>query len=152
MLALPDVIDGGGVKAVAGVKFAAAVPAFEFFGVLGIFFDFDIDDNARVGVLPADGLQNFRAVPAAAQFWNDCEIDDVRDVARVKWNLKIRRKYLHQKRQKLPLDFVVKQMLYRDAFVRRERRFVQRLDLRKSGASLVTSKNRSMAVYQNKFL
>lgn len=79
MLALPDVIDGGGVKAVAGVKFAAAVPAFEFFGVLGIFFDFDIDDNARVGVLPADGLQNFRAVPAAALFWNDCEIDDVRD-------------------------------------------------------------------------
>ena len=79
MLALPDVIDGGGVKAVAGVKFAAAVPAFKFFGILGIFFDFDIDDNARVWVLPADGLQNLRTVPAAAQFWNDCEIDDVRD-------------------------------------------------------------------------
>ena len=76
---MPDVIDGGGVKAVAGVKFAAAVSAFEFFGVLGIFFDFDIDDDARVGVLSADGLQIFRAVPTAAQFWNDCEIDDVRD-------------------------------------------------------------------------
>ena len=81
MLALPDVIDGGGVKAVALVKFAATVPAFEFFCVLGIFFDFDIDDDARVGVLLANGLQNFRAVPAAAQFWNDREIDDVRDVA-----------------------------------------------------------------------
>ena len=81
MFALPDVIKGGGVKAVAGVKFAAAVPAFEFFGVLGIFFDFDIDDDACVGVLFANDLQNLRAVPAAAQFWNDCEIDDVRDVA-----------------------------------------------------------------------
>ena len=79
MFALPDVIDGEGVKTVALVKFAAAVPAFEFFGVLGIFFDFDIDDNARVGVLPADGLQNWRTVPAAAQFWLDREIDDVRD-------------------------------------------------------------------------
>ena len=58
MLALPDVIDGGNVKAVAGVKFATAVPAFEFLGVLGIFFDFDIDNDARVGVLPADGLQD----------------------------------------------------------------------------------------------
>lgn len=73
MLALPDVIDGGGVKAVAGVKFAAAVPAFEFLGVLGVFFDFNIYDDARVGVLLADGLQNLRAVPAAAQFWNDRE-------------------------------------------------------------------------------
>ena len=58
VLALPDVIDGGGVKAVAGVKFAAAVPAFEFFGVLGIFFDFDIDNDACVGVLFANDLQN----------------------------------------------------------------------------------------------
>ena len=81
MFALPDVIKGGGVKAVAQVKVAATIPAFKFFGVLGICFDFDIDDDASVGVLPADGLQNFRAVPAAAQFWNDCEIDDVRDVA-----------------------------------------------------------------------
>jgi len=81
VFALPDVIKGGGVKAVALVKVAAAVPAFEFFGVLGIFFDFNIDDDARVGVLPADGLQNLRAVPAAAQFGHDGEIDDVRDVA-----------------------------------------------------------------------
>ena len=58
MFALPDVIDGGGVKAVALVKVAAAVPAFEFFGIFGIFFDFDIDNDARVGVLPADGLQD----------------------------------------------------------------------------------------------
>ena len=79
MFALPDVIDGGGVKAVAGVKFAAADPSFEFFGVLGIFFDFDIDDDARVGVLLADGLQNLRTVSAAAQFRNNGEIDDVRD-------------------------------------------------------------------------
>ena len=78
---MPDVIDGGGVKTVALVKVATTVSTFEFFGVLGIFFDFDIDDNARVGVLPADSLQNFRAEPAAAQFWNDREIDDVCDVA-----------------------------------------------------------------------
>ena len=56
MFALPVVFDESGVKAVALVKIAAAVPAFEFFGVFGIFFDFDIDDNARVGVLLADGL------------------------------------------------------------------------------------------------
>ena len=79
MLALPDVIKGGGVKAVALVKVAATIPAFKFFGVLGIFFDFDIDDNARVWVLPADGLQNLRAVPAAAQFWHNRKIDDVRN-------------------------------------------------------------------------
>ena len=51
MFALPDVIDGGGAKAVAQVKVAATIPAFKFFGVLGIFFDFDIDDDACVGVL-----------------------------------------------------------------------------------------------------
>lgn len=79
MLALPDVIDRGGAKAVAQVKVAATIPAFKFFGVLGIFFDFDIDDDACVGVLPADGLQDLRTVPVAAQFWNDREIDDVRD-------------------------------------------------------------------------
>ena len=59
MLALPDVIDRGGAKAVALVKVAAAISAFKFFGVLGIFFDFDIDNDACVGVLFADGLQNF---------------------------------------------------------------------------------------------
>jgi len=56
VLALPDVIDRGGAKAVALVKVAAAVPAFEFLGVLGIFFDFDIDDDAGVGMLFADGV------------------------------------------------------------------------------------------------
>ena len=56
--ALPDVIKGGGVKAVAQVKVAAAVPVFKFFGVLGIIFDFDIDDDACVGVLFANDLQN----------------------------------------------------------------------------------------------
>ena len=56
---MPDVIDRGGVKAVALVKFAAAVPAFKFFRVLGIFFDFDINNQARVGVLFANDLQNF---------------------------------------------------------------------------------------------
>ena len=81
MFALPDVIDGGGVKAVAGVKFAAAVPAFEVLGVLGFFLDFDIDDDARFWVLPADGLQNLRAVSAAAQFRFYCKVDDVCDVA-----------------------------------------------------------------------
>lgn len=81
MFALPVVFDGSGVKAVVGVKFAAAVPSFEFFGVFGIFFDFDIDDDAGVRMLFADGLQNLRAVPAAAQFGHDGEIDDVRDVA-----------------------------------------------------------------------
>ncbi|WP_303733141.1 hypothetical protein [Fibrobacter succinogenes] len=34
---------------------------------------------------------------------------------------------------KFSLDFIVEQMLYWNAFVRRERRFVQRLDLRKPG-------------------
>ena len=81
MFALPVVFDGCCVKAIAQVKIAAAVPALKFLGVLGIFFDFDIDDDARVGVLLADGLQNFRAVPAAAQFGHDRKIDDVRDVA-----------------------------------------------------------------------
>ena len=81
MLALPVVLEGGGFKAVALVKVAAAVPAFEFFGIFGIFFDFDIDDNTGVGMLFADGLQNLRAVPTATQFWHNCEIDDVRDVA-----------------------------------------------------------------------
>ena len=79
MLALPDVIDRGGAKAVAQVKVAATIPAFKFFGVLGIFFDFDIDDDAGVGMLFADGLQNLRAVPAAAQFWHNRKIDDVRN-------------------------------------------------------------------------
>ena len=79
MFSLPDVIDRGGAKAVALVKIAAAVPAFEFFGVLGVFFDFDINNQARVGVLLADGLQNLRTVPAAAQFWLNREIDDVRN-------------------------------------------------------------------------
>lgn len=141
MFALPVVFDGCGAKAVALVKFAAAVPAFEFFGVLGIFFDFDIDDDARVGVLPADGLQNFRAVPTAAQLWNDREIDDVRD-APVRDGVRepaesggrsVPAIILVKKSPKFPLDFVVEQMLYRDAFVRRERRFVQRLDLQKPG-------------------
>ena len=141
MFALPDVIDGGGVKAVALVKFAAAVPAFEFLGVLGIFFDFNIDDNARARVLPADGLQNLRTVPARAQLRLNCEIDDVRDVA-VRDGVRkpaelggrvVRAILLVEKRPEFPLDFVVEQMLYRDAFVRRERRFVQRLDLRKPG-------------------
>jgi hypothetical protein len=59
VFALPVVFDGSGVKAVAQVKIAAAVPAFEFFGVLGILFDFDINNQARVGVPLADGLQNF---------------------------------------------------------------------------------------------
>ena len=58
VLALPDVIDRGGAKAVAQVKVAATIPAFKFFGVLGIFFDFDIDDDARVWVLFANDLQN----------------------------------------------------------------------------------------------
>ncbi len=53
---MPNVIDGGGVKAVALVKFAATVPAFKFFRVLGIFFDFDIDDDTGVRMLFADGL------------------------------------------------------------------------------------------------
>ena len=66
MFALPNVIDGDGFKAVALVKVAAAVPAFEFLGIFGIFFDFDIDDNAGVRMLFADGLQNLRAVPATA--------------------------------------------------------------------------------------
>ena len=119
MFALPDVIDGGGVKAVAGVKFAAAVPSFEFFCVLGIFFDFDIDDNARVWVLPADDLQNLRAVPVAAQFWNDCEIDDVRNAPvrdgvrepAERWGRGIPANLLVEKCPKFPLDFVVEQML-----------------------------------------
>ena len=81
MFALPVVFDGSGVKAVVGVKFAAAVPSFEFLGVFGIFFDFDIDDNTGVGMFFADGLQNLRAVPAAAQFRFYRKIDDVRDVA-----------------------------------------------------------------------
>ncbi len=131
MFALPDVIDGGSVKAVALVKVAASVPAFEFFGVLGIFFDFDIDDNARVWVLPADGLQNLRAVPAAAQFWHDGEINDVRDAPVRDGVRKPAERISIEKRPKFALDLVVKQMLYRDAFVRRERRFIQRLDLRK---------------------
>ena len=58
MFSLPDVIDRGGAKAVAQVKVAATIPAFKFFGVLGIFFDFDIDDDACVGVLFANDLQN----------------------------------------------------------------------------------------------
>lgn len=66
MFTLPVVFDGCGVKAVVGVKFAAAVPSFEFFGVFGIFFGFDIDDDARVRMLFADGLQNLRTVPTAA--------------------------------------------------------------------------------------
>ena len=110
------------------VKVAATIPAFKFFGVLGIFFDFDIDDNARVWVLPADGLQNFRAVPAAAQFWHNGEIDDVRDVPvrdgvrepAERWGRGIPANLLVEKCPKFPLDFVVEQMLYRDAFVGRE--------------------------------
>ena len=81
MFTLPVVFDGCGVKAVALVKVATAVPAFEFFGAFGIFFDFDIDDDARVRMFFADGLQNLRAVPAAAQFRHNRKIDDVRDVA-----------------------------------------------------------------------
>ena len=133
MLALPDVIDRGGVKAVAQVKVAATIPAFKFFDVLGIFFDFDIDDDARVWVLPADGLQNFRAVSAAAQFWNDGEIDDVCD-APVRDGVREPAESISIKKcPKFSLDFIVEQMLYWNAFVRREHRFVQRLDLRKPG-------------------
>ena len=138
---MPVVFDRGCVKAIARVKFATTVSTFEFLGVLGIFFDFDIDDNARVWVLPAAGLQNLRAVPVAAQFWNDCEIDDVRNAPvrdgvrkpaepRNRAALAI---ILVKKRPEFPLDLVVKQMLYRDAFIGRERRFIQRLDLRKPG-------------------
>ena len=65
MFSLPVVFDGCGAKAVALVKVAAAVPALKFLGVLGIFFDFDIDDNAGVRMLLADSLQNLRAVPTA---------------------------------------------------------------------------------------
>ena len=81
MFALPVVLEGGGFKAVALVKVAAAVSAFEFLIVFGIFFDFDIDDDARVWMFFADGLQNLRAVPTATQFWHNCEIDNVRNVA-----------------------------------------------------------------------
>ena len=81
MFTLPVVFDGCSVKAVALVKVATAVPAFELLGVLGIFFDFDIDDDAGVRMLLADGLQNLRTVPAAAQFRHNRKIDDVRDVA-----------------------------------------------------------------------
>ena len=56
MFALPVVFDGSGVKAVALVKVAATVSAFEFLGVFGIFLDFDIDDNAGVRMLFADSL------------------------------------------------------------------------------------------------
>ena len=115
MLALPDVIDRGGAKAIAQVKVAATIPAFKFFGVLGIFFDFDIDDDARVGVLPADGLQNLRAVSAAAQFGHDGEIDDVRDAPvrdgvrepAERWGRGIPAFLLVEKRPKFPLDFIV---------------------------------------------
>lgn len=58
VFALPVIIDGGGSKAVAQIKFAAAISAFEFLGVLGIFFNFDINDDAGVRMLIADGLQN----------------------------------------------------------------------------------------------
>ena len=81
MFTLPVVFDGCGAKAVALVKVAAAVPALKFLGVLGIFFDFDIDDDVRVRMFFADGLQNLRTVPAAAQFRYNRKIDDVRNVA-----------------------------------------------------------------------
>ena len=81
MFTLPVVFDGCGVKAVALVKVATAVPAFELLGVFGIFFGFDIDDNAGVRMLFADSLQNLRTVPAAAQFRFYRKINDVRDVA-----------------------------------------------------------------------
>ena len=138
MFALPVVFDGSGVKAVVGVKFAAAVPSFEFLGVFGIFFDFDIDDDARVRMFFADGLQNLRTVPAAAQFRFYRKINDVRDVAvrdgiRKPAELRggaVLAIFLFEKRPEFPFDFIVKQMLHRNPFVCRERRFIQRLDLR----------------------
>ena len=56
MLALPVVIDRGCAKAVAQVEVAAAFAEFKLLGVLGIFFDFDVDDQTRVGVRFADSL------------------------------------------------------------------------------------------------